>query len=131
MKHISIIAAFLITIGTQVVGEIVLYCQSELATGFVKKGDAWVQGGFKKDRFTVKFNDDFTTLEGFAYGPMDCKVNFPSVLPSQVQCLISSGQSVLYNKQTKRFVFANLSISGFVETSDDSDTIHAGTCTKF
>ena len=131
MKHISIIGAFLMTLATQVVGETVLYCQSELATGFIKKGDVWVQGEFKKDRFTVKFNDDFTTLEGFAYGPMDCKTNFPSVLPSQVQCSFSSGQSVVYNKQTKRFVFANISLSGFVENSGDSDTLNAGTCTKF
>lgn len=133
MKHISIIGVFLMTLATQVVGETVLYCQSELSTGFLKRGEGWVQGAFEKDRFTVKFNDDFTILTGFSYVPMDCSVNFPYGLPSQVQCSASTGSSVLYNKKAKRFIFASLSVGGFVENSDqaDTETLQAGTCTEF
>lgn len=127
-----LVSTFLISLITQVVADTVLYCQSELATGFMNKGTGWVERSFDKERFTVKFNDDFTTLEGFAYGPMDCKMNFPDFLPTQLQCLEKKGgMSVLYDKTTKRFIFSSISIAGYVNLSRDSDNLFAGTCTKF
>jgi hypothetical protein len=127
-----LVSTFLISLITQVVADTVLYCQSELATGFINKGTGWVEGSFEKKRFTVKFNDDFTTLEGFAQGPMDCKINFPDLLPTQLQCLANGGgMSALYDKTTKRFVFSSISIAGYVDLRTDSDNLYAGTCTKF
>jgi len=127
-----LVSTFLISLTTQVVADTALYCQSELATGFINKGTGWVERSFDKKRFTVKFNDDFTTLEGFAYEPMDCKINYPDFLPTQLQCLDKKGgMSVLYDKKTKRFIFSSISIGGHVNLRRDSDNLYAGTCTKF
>ena len=49
--------------------ETVLYCQSEVATGFFNEGGVWKETSFKLDRYTVKFNDDFSLLEGVSYKP--------------------------------------------------------------
>ena len=37
-----LVSTFLISLITQVVADTVLYCQSELATGFMNKGTGWV-----------------------------------------------------------------------------------------
>jgi len=126
-----LVSTFLISLITQVVADTVLYCQSELSTGFVNQGTGWVERSFDKKRFTVKFNDDFTTLEGFASGPMDCKINYPDFLPTQLQCFGKGEMSVLYDKTTKRFIFSSISLAGYVDLSTDSDNLYAGTCTKF
>ena len=56
--------------------ETVLYCQSELATGFVNKGGVWKESPFELERFTVKFNDDFSVLEGVSFKPMECSIQY-------------------------------------------------------
>ena len=126
-----LVSTFLISLITQVVADTVLYCRSELSTGFVNQGTGWVERSFDKKRFTVKFNDDFTTLERFAHGLMDCKINFPGFLPTQLQCSGKGGMSVLYDKTTKRFIFSDMSLGGYVNLGRDSDNLYAGTCTKF
>ena len=40
--------------------ETVLYCQSELHTGFIKKGGKWRTSEFKLNRYTIKFNNDYS-----------------------------------------------------------------------
>ena len=42
--------------------ETILYCKSELATGFfVDKGKEWSEIGFIRKSFTLKFNQDYAT----------------------------------------------------------------------
>ena len=36
--------------------KIVLYCQSELGTGFAKTKDSWKEASFELERYTIKFN---------------------------------------------------------------------------
>ncbi len=113
--------------------ETVLYCQSEVATGFFNEGGVWKETSFKLDRYTVKFNDDFSLLEGVSYKPMECSIQYPTQKPNLVFCLNSFGsyQTFIYNKTSKRFLFSNFSAAGYVTNDSDTDNMSAGTCQSF
>lgn len=125
----------LITLGlfsTNLKAETVLYCQSELGTGFIKEGGVWRESSFKRERFTLKFNDDFSVLEGVTYKPMECSIQY-SHKPNLVFCVHSWGayETFIYDKTSKRFLFSDSSSGGYVYNGTDTDNMFAGTCQSF
>lgn len=112
--------------------EIVLYCQSELANGFYNNDGTWQEDMFKKKRFTVKFNDDYSTLKGASYAPMQCLTPFAHI-PNLISCIEQKFpyQPFLYDKNKKRFIFVKLSSGGYVVNGKDTDEMYAGTCENF
>ena len=126
----------LITIGlffsNTLKAETVLYCQSELATGFINEDGVWKEGSFNRKRFTVKFNDDFSLLEGVSFNPMECSIQY-SHKPNLIHCVHSWGtyQTFMYNKIKKRFLFSNISSGGYVDNGTDTEVLYAGTCQNF
>ena len=109
-KLLVLLLSFGILFAPSIKAENVLYCQSELVTGFVKKNGAWKNGNFATDRFTVKFNDDFSLIEGGLpnSSPMECSAPYSSY-PHIIHCVHSK-----YNLSTLRYnkdiVMANIYI---------------------
>jgi len=123
---------FLLT--TSAMAETVLYCQSELATGISKSSGTWKEGSFKKERFTIKFYDDYSRLKGLDPSPgMECRASFTSS-PHLIFCVDRkyNHSTFRYNKKTKRFVHYFNPFEGYVGKDDiDNDIIYAGTCKIF
>ena len=126
--------------------ETVMYCSTELSTGFLKKNNKYEETSFVLDRYTVKVVGDFNeVIIGEAY--FDCRASFgPDYLPHIISCfhtaqISESGNRVdygglpelfHYNKQTQKFVYADVSTAGFAgEDAVDTDTLSAGRCERF
>ena len=136
MKKLSTLyVIFTILITSTVYADTVFYCQSELATGFIKKNGVWKTTNFNLTRYTIKFNDDYSVLTGLDEGlPFICRPPYGSV-PNMLACLSSYGnaQSFLFDKQTNRFVLSFAKVSGYLTNESDSDTenLYAGICQTF
>ena len=132
-KLLLVILSLGFLFATSIKAETVLYCQSELATGLLKENGTWKNSGFKLKRFTIKFDDYFSRVEGMSFEPMDCKAPYANDVIFCVQSKYNHS-TLRYNKVTKRFVHYFNPSSGYVDLStdiSDNDVMYAGTCQKF
>ena len=107
--------------------EVVLYCQDELATGFVLR-ETWTESNFKHARMTLKFDDAFTEVKWSDGERWDCE---PHAVRDFVRCR-AYNDIFLFNKKTLRYLTTNLSGMGWLRDVEGwTESIHAGTCTKF
>ena len=123
----------LLLIPNLVMAENVLYCQEELNTGLIKKKGVWKIGNFKPARHTIKFNDDYTKLDGISLIPMSCSKPYTG-LDDFIACvdLMGTHETFTYNKRTKRFIYSSTSMGGYiVENGQDTENLSAGTCEAF
>ena len=129
MKKILLL---LLLIPNLVMAENVLYCQDELHTGFSNENGVWKETTFKKLRHTIKFNDDYTFLEGVSYRPMSCSKPFDHK-SDYIACVNSLGshETFSYNTLTKRFLYSNISSGGYAANGADTESLSAGTCETF
>jgi len=133
-KLILLLLTFGILFASSIKAETVLYCQSEFATGLIKKSGSWQVTSFERDRFTIKFNQGYTLLEGLTYTPMTCDAPYESIdIPERIFCVDEkySRSTLRYNKVTKRFVHYFQPSSGYIGGSDDTDILYAGSCKVF
>ena len=139
IRKIAVLAfTFLFVQATIANAETILYCQTELAPGIYKENGRWRTGDFKLDRYTIKFNSDFSSVQGLAYkdNAIKCESPFEPDYPEIIQC---SGffRSLTFNKETQNFVFFQGSVGYVLNVPDpdtkvfDTETISAGTCEKF
>ena len=125
---------FLIT--PSIKADTVLYCQSELETGLIQVNGSWETKNFISERFTIKFNDDYSRLEGLDPSPgLECRASFTSS-PHLIFCVDRkyNHSTFRYSKKTKRFVHYFNPFGGYVEnkiSDTDNDVIYAGTCKIF
>ena len=135
MKRLLILLLSLgILIAPSIKADTVLYCQSELATGFSKTSGSWNETSFKRDRFTIKFNQGYTRLEGLTFVPMTCRAPYEILdSPERIFCVDeeNSHSTLRYNKETKRFVHYFQPSSGYIGGSNDTDILFAGSCKAF
>jgi hypothetical protein len=133
MKKLLVLL-FSILISLNSLGETVLYCQEDLVAGFIKKNGSWQLGNFRSERHTIKFNDDYSKLFGLDENRhYSCSPAYSSSSNSLV-CLsgYNNGQSFIYNKNKKRFVFNNFKPNaGYDINGNDTDILSAGTCKEF
>ncbi len=109
----------------------ILYCSSELAPGIIKGDNGlWREGSFMQKRFTVKFNDDFTELSGVRYDSMTCNQSSSS-RPNLVFCTTHDADAFIYDKNTRRFIYSDISAFGYPTNQTDTSQIYAGTCENF
>lgn len=133
---ITICLILVVLLGSTAKAEIVLYCQSELETGFIKENGLWRTTKFVPERFTVKFNDGYTELHGLDetgfLPPYACSTSL-SYHPDLVLCLAPRGyhETFTFNKAEMRFLFLNPSFGGYINPQGDTDSFFAGTCQKF
>lgn len=157
--------------------EKVFYCTEELSTGIhLNTGDGgdnyklsgddiyregtWETASFKKDRFTIKFSDDYTKVEGPGkdmvlsddIGAKDgiltvtivhschymSRFRGLDVEYDKITCIddqLFTGSTFLFHKKNHRFVWARPGPAGFVNGltygMPDSDYLSAGTCETF
>lgn len=114
----------------------VLYCKSELATGFMTENGSWREGSFVLERFTIKFNHNFTTMHGLdkeGRPPYSCSWAFREEKWDTLLCLsyYENGETFIYNTEQKRFIFASAGIGGYTMNGTDTDVFYAGTCAEF
>jgi len=135
-KLILLLLLFGIFFATSIRAETVLYCQTELVTGFIKKNGVWKSANFHNERHTVKFNHDYSRLEGMTTKPMECTTSY-SFFPERIFCVHTWGshETFLFNKETNRFTFTKVSTAGYTlndsDEDTDTDTFLAGTCKVF
>jgi len=132
-KLLVLLFSFIPLFASPIKAETVLYCQSELATGITKSSGTWKAANFKKKRFTIKFNNDYTRLEGISFDIMDCKAPYTNK-KNIIFCVQSNynHSTLRYNTKTRRFVHYFNPTEGYVVTSKtDTDIIFAGTCKAF
>jgi hypothetical protein len=115
--------------------EQVYYCSSELNVGIIKdkKTGKWKKGNFKEERYTIKFNDDYTIIKGLSAADFLC---FKSYGESNLFCYqqLYSGQVFMFNKDNLRFSLLQGSPFGYLVASDplpDTNNYYVGTCEKF
>ena len=137
MKKLLILLFLIFSIAsiiTSVKAENVLYCESELATGFIKKNGIWEEGSFVRKRFTVNFNNEYTKLKGLdEYRDFTCSKVYSNVV-EHVYCISGwlDGDSFQYNPLNNRFKYLNPSAAGFIVLEGkDTDIMYAGTCKSF
>ena len=133
IKYLVLVCILSILFSNNLRAEIVLYCQSEIATGLFNENGNWTSGKFKLDRYTVKFNDSFSTLEGLTRKPMVCTKSYPNQMPNRIFCVHQWGshQTFQYDTVSRRFLYLTMSSVGYIENGNDTETIEGGRCTKF
>ena len=129
----------LLLIPNLVMAENILYCQDELSTGLIKKNGVWNTINFKLERHTYKFNDDYTKIDGVGR-PMNCYQPFPNNIfvitcssfnQDSYQDANYRDYTFVFDKLTKRYTVSIISAFGYVNNSEDTSSLIAGTCEKF
>ena len=115
--------------------EIVLYCNSELVTGLIKKNGIFRITNFKPERYTINFNDDYSEVKGLDKmgDSWQCRDAYYNKKYSTVICSgpYNNGQSFTYHKDTNRFLSVDATVFGFIDRGNDTNGMTAGICKKF
>ena len=135
-KILVLIFLFNFLFAPSIKAENVLFCQSELVTGFTNDNGTWRNGNFALERFTIKFNDDFSIVEGGLKNstPMKCSAPYFYSDPTLIHCVHSEYNlsTLRYSIDTKRFVYYFNPASGYImKDHTDTDLLYAGSCEKF
>ena len=112
--------------------EEVLYCSSDIATGFIKSNENWKTIEFNNKRFVVKVNENFNSVEidDFKY------ICNPSMVTDKfISCEdeYHIGFSFRYSTETNRFTKIYNSIHGHMSWNNgkDTDVMFGCKCEKF
>ena len=107
----------------------VLYCVSKLATGIKEHAGFWDEKSFVKERFTIKVINDFEKVYADIFGLSPCRTAKEYVFADRFICNGEYGDTFIYDKSSKRFVYARIGIKTYIQRS--AGIIYAGTCEKF
>ena len=142
-KHLTLILLASLLLSVYVQAEVVLYCQTELATGLIqdKQTGQWKTGPFELKRYTIKFNDDYGQVTGlWRDEEFPCAPAYPSIFPHRIVCSKPNGHTFIYDKLTRRFLNSTASVTSYIGDvlngdadviNTDTTVIYAGTCQKF
>ena len=124
---------FSILISFNSFGDIVLYCQEELATGFHSSNQQWTTINFNKERHTIKFSDDYSELMGLSELNWNCQDAYLRKALNTAVCIApyQNGKSFSYNKNTNRFIYIYGTVHGYIKKDLDNNHMSAGTCKEF
>jgi hypothetical protein len=135
MTKLLIAISFLFLVGISFANaEQVYYCAEKITNGIRKdkKTGEWERNGFRPDRHTIKFNDDYTKLDGLSHTQMNCFIPFGDENTKRV-CYgnFNGGELFQFDKNTLRFFMLHGSIYGYLDNGGDDNWITGGTCEKF
>ena len=135
MTKLLIAISFLFFVGIPFANaEQVYYCAEKITNGITKnkKTGEWERMGFRAERHTIKFNDDYTKLEGLSAAHLNCFIPFVDMNTMRV-CYgnFNSGDVFQFDKNTLRFLMLRGSILGYLGNGEDDNWVTAGTCKKF
>ena len=129
-----VLGLVLLSLVTPLKAETVMYCVAELATGFILENGKWKQTNFNPQRYTIKFDKAFSTVQGVAPSDtMQCEPNMR--LEHMIICSSQWNDGSIFglNRNTGRFFYSEANMYGFISelAEPDTDALSAGTCTKF
>lgn len=115
--------------------EEVLYCSPELATGFYNDSVEWKTTNTQLERFSVKVNDNFKSIQTGDYF-YNCSVFFVgnnrAYICNNEFAGMDTGISFRYYPLTKRFISIHSSVSGYLDNETKfGELFSAGKCEKF
>jgi len=143
IKLILAISVFLFLGSPFANAEQVYYCMDELTTGLEKneKIDKWERMRFKESRFTIKFSEDYTKLDGLdEYGGWNCHRPYTnsSYTKNYIVCYHpdNAGNVFQFDKEFFRFLSMVTSVTSYLMNGNygmptDTASISGGTCQKF
>ena len=137
MKKFIFAILVLIFVGISIANaDQVYYCKGQLSTGFKLKGENWWITKFEKETYTIKFNDDYTSLEGILdRNPWVCKKPYFGVMyEGALTCFDTNdnGDFFSFDRGTQVFVLMIGSVDGFLFPILKQETkLIAGDCKKF
>ena len=135
MKNISIVFFIIgVLISNHSNADHVLYCQEELNTGFRNDEGSWRVANFNPQRFTIKFKNDYSTLEGLRENNIfSCSPTYGTIFLDSLTCRARfAGETFLFNKKNKKFQYSSPSpYGGYDVNGTDSENFSVGTCEKF
>ena len=120
--------------------EEVYYCSDELSTGIVFDKGKWLEGSIIRERRTIIFNDDRSSVKGFvkdqSTGTLQCSEVYKLIgILGVLTCINDFQNHVLQiNMTTMRYTFstqAPFSYQKGKNESGDPSFISAGTCVGF
>ena len=123
----------------------VFYCTSDKSIGFRYIDGKWREGGFKQNRHTLKFTDNYSSVESVQRNTdkdyMDCQRNYYSAVRDLETIICTDkryGSMLIFNKDSLKYSFSSTSPFSFTvqpndEMKEDRDTssIEIGSCVKF
>jgi hypothetical protein len=122
----------LLSLGFNSYAEDVFYCTTELSTGFGMKDGVWETRKYKDDRYTIKFNDDYSTLSGLQTFHHYCEQSRTWDESSPIVCSpLGQMETFIFNKDLKRFIYMSGTYTGYIDNLDFSNHMEAGTCESF
>jgi hypothetical protein len=141
MTKLLITISFLFLVGSPIANaEQVYYCKSELNAGIIKDKmtGKWRKGNFGEERYTLKFNNDYSILEGISgKTKFKCEIPWKNLMEYKnyrfCKTPSNNGLVIAFNLNTMRFLYTQGGVTGYVEGGEDPDTniMLAGTCEKF
>ena len=130
-----VLGLVLVTLGTPVKAETVMYCSTELSTGLIKKDGRWREVSFNPNRYTIKIDDNYASVSGLSPGETLTCTKPQIGTKNMLTCIseLNSGYIFGLNLKTGRFFYSTASIHGYISglAAPDTDSLEAGTCTKF
>ena len=114
-----------------------LVCQSELATGFFLEEGKWEESSFSLAEFSFAFDDNFKKLTVLGKGSLGftCSPYYNGRVTAAKNVLLCqsnyrNGDSIRFNRSTRRFLFVSSSPLGYLsgQEASESDAIYAGQC---
>ena len=116
--------------------EEVLYCSSELETGFYNESGSWQSSAnLKPERFSVKVTENFASIQ-IGEQVHNCSVFFigdtRAYICNHKFAGMDTGISFRYHPQTKRYIRIYSSIKGYLNNETNlGEVFSAGECEKF
>ena len=124
---------FLIFITLSSYADIVLYCQDEISGGLIKENNKWKTTQFKEHRYTMKFSDDYTSLD-ISDGIDSLSYPCRKLFDSGIICTHNDiGYTFRYRTDWQRYMYIKSTHSGYLEDTNNgiTESMAAGTCEKF
>ena len=138
MKKFILSILVLIFVGSSIVNaEKVYYCSGKLTTGFKMKDDGnWWVSKFEKERYTIKFDDEYTSLRGLHKGmPWTCIKPYQGfAFPDALTCFDknNNGDFFSFDRKGLIFVLGRGSVNGFLFPIAKTEVeLIAGDCESF
>lgn len=134
MKFIFILFGLLISFSSY--ADEVLYCSSELGTGFYNESGSWQSSAnLKPERFSVKVIENFASIQ-IGDAVHNCSVFFVkdnrAYICNNEFAGMDTGISFRYYPQTKRYIRISSSFYGYLNNeSNFGEVFSAGVCEKF
>ena len=125
----------LVSLVTPLKAETVMYCSTELSTGLIKRDGRWEKVSFKPNRYTIKFDENYASVTGLSPGETFTCTKLKIGPKNMLTCAseLKYGYTFGINLKTGRFFYNTASIYGYISDLEppDTDSLEAGTCTKF